>query len=60
MVHAKVVHQANISIMIPTSVNALLVSTWLMESVPNVKMDGNTIQSLNVVSGKTHVLPTKF
>lgn len=31
-----------------------------MEPAPNVKMVGNTTQLHNVVSGKTHVLPTKF
>ena len=60
MVHVQLVLQVNILIMIQTNVNVLQDFTSLMELAPNVKMVGNTIQSPNVVSGKTHVMPTKF
>lgn len=56
----QLVLQGNILIMTQTNVNVPQDFTSLMELAPNVKMVGNTIQLHNVVSGKTHVLPTKF
>lgn len=60
MVLVQLVLQGNILIMTQTNVNVPQDFTSLMEPAPNVKMVGNTIQLHNVVSGKTHVLPTKF
>lgn len=60
MEHAQLVLQANILIMTQTNVNVPQDFISLMELAPNVKMVGNTIQLPNVVSGKTHVMPTKF
>lgn len=56
----QLVLQGNILIMTQTNVNVPQDFTSLMEPAPNVKMVGNTTQLHNVVSGKTHVLPTKF